>query len=89
MSRLVSLHFFLLSIHGSWKTRNVSFLYLFYFLQVNSLGEELTAEFEEIINKFSNDTSAKSAVLISGKPGCFIAGADIKVSWGSLLNLFI
>jgi len=47
---------------------------------VNSLGEELTAEFEEVINKFSNDASAKSAVLISGKPGCFIAGADIKVN---------
>jgi len=47
--------------------------------KVNSLGEELTAEFEEIVNKFSNDASAKSAVLISGKPGCFIAGADIKM----------
>ncbi|XP_023340375.1 trifunctional enzyme subunit alpha, mitochondrial [Eurytemora carolleeae] len=47
--------------------------------KVNSLGEELTAEFEEVINKFSNDASAKSAVLISGKPGCFIAGADIKM----------
>ena len=26
------------------------------------------------------DGSAKSAVLMSGKPGCFIAGADIRVS---------
>jgi len=47
--------------------------------KVNSLGEELSAEFEEMINKFAADTSAKSAVLISGKPGCFIAGADIKM----------
>ena len=36
-------------------------------------------EFEEVYNKFSSDPAAKSAVLISGKPGCFIAGADIKV----------
>lgn len=26
-----------------------------------------------------SDGSAKSAVLMSGKPGCFIAGADIRV----------
>jgi len=47
--------------------------------KVNSLGEDLTIEFNEIVDKFSNDASAKSAVLISGKPGCFIAGADIKM----------
>ena len=46
---------------------------------MNSLGEELMGEFEEVYNKFSSDPAAKSAVLISGKPGCFIAGADIKV----------
>ena len=46
---------------------------------MNSLGEELTGEFEAVFNKFTEDASAKSAVLISGKPGCFIAGADIKV----------
>lgn len=47
--------------------------------KVNSLGEELTGEFEAVFNKFTEDASAKSAVLISGKPGCFIAGADIKM----------
>jgi len=47
--------------------------------KVNSLGEDLTVEFESVMNKFSNDPEAKSAVLISGKPGCFIAGADIKM----------
>jgi len=47
--------------------------------KVNSLGEELSGEFEELVNKFTADSSAKSAVLISGKPGCFIAGADIKM----------
>ena len=30
--------------------------------------------------QFMADGSAKSAVLMSGKPGCFIAGADIRVS---------
>jgi enoyl-CoA hydratase / long-chain 3-hydroxyacyl-CoA dehydrogenase len=47
--------------------------------QVNSLGEELMKEFEELYTKFSTDSAATAAVLISGKPGCFIAGADIKV----------
>jgi enoyl-CoA hydratase/carnithine racemase len=46
---------------------------------VNSLGEELMKEFEELYTKFSGDPAAQAAVLISGKPGCFIAGADIKV----------
>ena len=54
--------------------------------KVNSLGEELMAEFDECYAKFSSDTNAKSAVLISGKPGCFIAGADIKVKLLFLYN---
>ena len=48
-------------------------------VQVNSLGEELMTEFEELYTKFAGDANAQAAVLISGKPGCFIAGADIKV----------
>ena len=36
--------------------------------------------------QFMADGSAKSAVLMSGKPGCFIAGADIRVS-GTLFSL--
>merc|ERR1719334_851585 len=36
-----------------------------------------SAELQECFNKFVSDSSAKSAVLMSGKPGCFIAGADI------------
>lgn len=47
--------------------------------KVNSLGEETSPELEEAFKKFINDSSAKSAVLMSGKPGCFIAGADIKM----------
>jgi len=47
--------------------------------KVNSLGTESTADLQEAFLKFSGDASAKSAVLISGKPGCFIAGADINM----------
>lgn len=47
--------------------------------KVNSLGEELMKEFEELYTKFTGDAAAQAAVLISGKPGCFIAGADIKM----------
>jgi len=47
--------------------------------KVNSLGLETSVELEEAFKKFLNDSSAKSAVLLSGKPGCFIAGADINM----------
>lgn len=32
-----------------------------------------------MLKKVENDPSIKGAVLISGKPGCFIAGADISM----------
>jgi len=48
-------------------------------VKVNSLGEESTADLQAAFNKFIDDPAAKSAVLISGKPGCFIAGADINM----------
>jgi len=47
--------------------------------KVNSLGTESTADLRDAFVKFQDDPSAKSAVLISGKPGCFIAGADINM----------
>ena len=47
--------------------------------KVNSLSEETSAELQEAFQKFAGDSSAKSAVLLSGKPGCFIAGADIQM----------
>jgi len=37
------------------------------------------AEMEEIVNTLEKDPAIKSAVLMSGKPGCFIAGADINM----------
>lgn len=35
-------------------------------------------EFENNWKQFQNDPALKAAVIISAKPGCFIAGADIK-----------
>lgn len=46
-------------------------------VKVNSLGKEVTAEFEAILKDFESNPNVKSAVLISAKPGCFVAGADI------------
>lgn len=36
-------------------------------------------EFAEILKNIENNSSVSSAVLISGKPGNFIAGADISM----------
>jgi len=47
--------------------------------KVNSLSEETSAELQEAFHRFMADPAAKSAVLMSGKPGCFIAGADIRM----------
>ncbi|CRK99700.1 CLUMA_CG012970, isoform A [Clunio marinus] len=46
-------------------------------VKVNSLGKEITTEFDSILKEFESNPNVKSAVLISGKPGCFVAGADI------------
>lgn len=47
--------------------------------KVNTLNEEVMQEMVHIWNDISANPTIKSAVLISGKPGCFIAGADINV----------
>lgn len=41
------------------------------------LGPEISNEFQQIINDIETNDNITSAVLISAKPGCFIAGADI------------
>lgn len=46
-------------------------------VKVNSLGEEISAEFETVFKELEMNSAVNSAVLISGKPGCFVAGADI------------
>ena len=50
--------------------------------KVNSLSRETSEELQECFRKFAGDSSARSAVLLSGKPGCFIAGADINMLAG-------
>lgn len=45
--------------------------------KVNSLGTEVSDEFERVIKELETNPAVKSAILISGKPGCFVAGADI------------
>lgn len=44
---------------------------------VNKFSANVIAEFDAILTKIEQDTSVKAAVLISGKPDNFIAGADI------------
>lgn len=47
--------------------------------KVNSLTEQLSRETKSIYNQIQSDSSIKAAVIISGKPGSFIAGADIRM----------
>ncbi|CAH0725904.1 unnamed protein product, partial [Brenthis ino] len=46
-------------------------------VKVNSLNEAVMDEVSKIINEVDSNPAIEAAVLISGKPGCFIAGADI------------
>lgn len=41
------------------------------------MNKEVSAEFESVLRELETNTSVNSAVLISGKPGVFVAGADI------------
>lgn len=45
--------------------------------KVNSLGQAEFAEFDKIIGEIETNPAISAAVLISSKPGCFVAGADI------------
>uniref|UniRef100_A0A4W3HDK6 Trifunctional enzyme subunit alpha, mitochondrial n=1 Tax=Callorhinchus milii TaxID=7868 RepID=A0A4W3HDK6_CALMI len=47
--------------------------------KVNTLSQQLQSEFLQIMNEIWSNDAARSVVLISTKPGCFIAGADIKM----------
>lgn len=46
--------------------------------RVNVLNKALMDEVTELLHKFPS-SSAKAAVIISGKPQCFVAGADINM----------
>ncbi|NXJ32340.1 ECHA enzyme, partial [Ciconia maguari] len=45
--------------------------------KVNTLSKQLSSEFTDVMNEIWANEAVKSAVLISSKPGSFIAGADI------------
>ncbi|KAK3522688.1 hypothetical protein QTP86_029536, partial [Hemibagrus guttatus] len=47
--------------------------------KVNTLSKHLQAELAEVLGEVWGNGAVKSAVLISTKPGCFIAGADINM----------
>jgi len=47
--------------------------------KVNTLNQDVMLEFTEVIGKVKGDNAVRSAVIISGKPDCFIAGADINM----------
>lgn len=43
------------------------------------MGADVQNEFRGILQELESNPSITSAVVISGKPGCFIAGADISM----------
>lgn len=45
--------------------------------QVNSLNTAVMDEVRNIVNEVESNPAIEAVVLISGKPGVFIAGADI------------
>ncbi|XP_028995186.1 hydroxyacyl-CoA dehydrogenase trifunctional multienzyme complex subunit alpha b [Betta splendens] len=47
--------------------------------KVNTLSIQMQKEMEEVFGEVWGNDAVKSAVLISSKPGCFIAGADINM----------
>ncbi len=49
---------------------------------VNTLSEDIRAEFEAVLEELAADASVKAAALLSGKPDTFIAGAKIEVLQG-------
>eukprot|EP00967_Tisochrysis_lutea_P137538 scaffold246913_cov28-Tisochrysis_lutea.AAC.2 len=42
------------------------------------MSKELLKEFEDVSSKIHNDPKVRAVVLMSSKPGSFVAGADIK-----------
>lgn len=49
---------------------------------VNTLRANFAAEFASVFKKFADDPAIKAAILVSGKPDGFIAGADIEMIQG-------
>ncbi|EDO37709.1 predicted protein [Nematostella vectensis] len=47
--------------------------------KVNVLNEKLTREFADVMQEITHNPDVKCSVLMSAKPGCWIAGADINM----------
>jgi len=47
--------------------------------KVNTLSEKVMNETVEVLSEVTHNPNVKSVVLMSGKPDCFIAGADINM----------
>lgn len=47
--------------------------------KVNVLNQAVMAEVDDVLKKVESDEAIRAAVIISDKPGCFIAGADISM----------
>ena len=56
----------------------VSFTHLL-LTKVNTLSQAMMNEFVPLFTHLKNDESVRGIVIISAKPGSFIAGADIKL----------
>src|ERR1043166_598085 len=46
--------------------------------RANTLGQPVLAEFEQVVAELAKRTELRGLVLRSGKPGMFIAGADLR-----------
>jgi 3-hydroxyacyl-CoA dehydrogenase/enoyl-CoA hydratase/3-hydroxybutyryl-CoA epimerase/3-hydroxyacyl-CoA dehydrogenase/enoyl-CoA hydratase/3-hydroxybutyryl-CoA epimerase/enoyl-CoA isomerase len=46
--------------------------------RANTLGQAVQAEFEKLLGELSNRKDLRGLILKSGKPGMFIAGADLR-----------
>nr|CAI5826675.1 unnamed protein product [Callosobruchus analis] len=46
-------------------------------VKVNSLNDEVMSELERLLPQIDSNPQIQACVMISAKPGCFIAGADI------------
>jgi 3-hydroxyacyl-CoA dehydrogenase/enoyl-CoA hydratase/3-hydroxybutyryl-CoA epimerase/3-hydroxyacyl-CoA dehydrogenase/enoyl-CoA hydratase/3-hydroxybutyryl-CoA epimerase/enoyl-CoA isomerase len=51
--------------------------------RANTLGQAVLGEFENILGQLKSRTGIRGLILRSGKPGMFIAGADLKEMGGS------
>ena len=47
--------------------------------KMNTLNTRMNSAFEDVLGELQSNSKIRAAVLISGKPGVFVAGADIQM----------